>query len=138
MKRAFTAFLFVAALAGHAEQAEDFDGWKVHYVAVSSTFLTPEIAEQYDIVRARDRAVCVISIRDPDDGPATAPISGHFTNLMSQKLSLKFKKIESANSIYYVAVFHFSSGEELDFEITLHLPQGERTLEFKQKIYNMP
>lgn len=136
MKRLFAAVLFVLiASICVAEQAKEFEGWKVHYSVVNSTFLTPEVAQRYDIVRADNRALCVISVLNPDDEPSTVKLKGHFKNLMQQKIKLNFKEVKDSGAIYYVATFHFSSGEELSFEVELDLPQGERVLAFTQKIY---
>lgn len=136
MKRAFAAVLFVLiASICVAEQAKEFEGWKVHYSVVNSTFLTPEVAQRYGIVRADNRALCVISVLNPDDEPSAVKLKGHFKNLMQQKINLNFKEVKDSGAIYYVATFHFSSGEELSFEVELDLPQGERVLTFKQKIY---
>ena len=136
MKRVLAAaVLILIASISLAEQAKKFEGWTVHYSVVNTTFLSPEVAQRYDIVRADNRALCLLSVRDPDDKPSTVELDGHYTNLMQQKIALKFKEVKDSNAVYYVAIFHFSSSEELSFEIELELPQGKRVLNFKQKIY---
>lgn len=133
-----TAFLLVAAVvctALTAEQSVELGDYTVHYSVVPSTFLQPDIAERYGIVRARNRAVVSIAAIHDDGIPAPEKISGSVTNLLSQESELEFKLIEEASARYYVASFLFTSEEPLDFVIRLHLDNGPETFSFKKTVY---
>ena len=67
-----------------AEQKKVFNGpdgseYEIHYIGFTSTFLDPDIAKQYDIVRSRALGVINISvIKVEHDGSRKAPIFNFF------------------------------------------------------------
>ena len=117
-----------------AEQKFEFEDWEVHYSVFNSMFLTPEVAEQYGITRARDRAVVTISVLNPESMSVAVKLTGTFKNQLSQEYKLKFKKIDGT-AIYYVATLRFTDREILRFHIVAALPQGNREMNFQQKLY---
>lgn len=134
--RLFVLLLVSVGIVGptFAEQKFEFEDWEVHYSVFNSMFLTPEVAEQYGITRARDRAVVTISVLDPDSKSVAVELKGSYTNQLSQEYKLKFKKIEGT-AIYYVATLRFTDREILRFNVVAALPQGNREMNFQQKLY---
>lgn len=106
-----------------AEQSQSFGNYTVHYIAVNSTFLNPEIARQYGIVRANRRAFLNISIlKNEADGGTTAVsanLSGQKKNLLQQSEDINFKEIREGDAIYYIGEFVFSNAEQLRFELEI-------------------
>lgn len=122
-----TPFAFLLLMACHTARADEqtfgdsFRNYTVHYIAVNSTFLTPEIAEQYAIARAERRAFLNISVlRNEANGsttPVTAVLTGGKSNLMQQSSEIAFTEIREGDAIYYIGQFDFSNAELLRFTV---------------------
>ncbi len=141
----FSAFLFCAlSMLGAATlraEEQTFGDYTVHYQAVNSTFLTPDIAEQYDIVRSERRAFLNIAVlRNASDGstmPVTATLNGVKHNLLQQSQAIEFRQIREGESIYYIGQFDFSNAEILRFTVEVQ-PEGREpghTLEWNTQLY---
>ncbi|MCY4144294.1 MAG: DUF4426 domain-containing protein [Gammaproteobacteria bacterium] len=136
--RSFLSLVVILLVAGitFAEQSVEFDDWTVHYSVIPSTFISKEIAEKHKIVRGKDRAVCNISVVDPDGNSYEAKVSGGFKNLMGQDLKLNFKTIKESEAVYFLASFKFTEGEKLKFEIEVEFEEHEETVKFEQEVYS--
>lgn len=119
-----------------AEQSVTLGDYEVHYSAVNSTFLQPEVAERHQIVRADNRATLTISVLHADSTAEPTKISGTLTNLLSQQRNLVFTRIDEGSSRYYLATFLFTNEELLTFDITIHTGGRQQSFQFKQKIFN--
>lgn len=132
--------LFSLSIAGtnlaQAEQMQEFGVWQVHYVVIPTTFLLPEVAEQYNITRGKDRALINVSLIHDTDGPSTATASGEVINLLSQRQELEFREVREGDAIYYLADLKHTDRDLLRFQLQVKTPQG-RTLQVKlqQKMY---
>ena len=118
------AVLFTGSVA--AEQKKVFGDYEVHYNALNSSTLTPEVAKQYGLTRGANQGLVNIAVRKRDgkDGVATsAVISGSVRNLLSQKNELKFKEVKESGAIYYIATFRFDDKDTLTFDLTVQ-PEG--------------
>lgn len=135
-------FLFVTLLSSSfvkAEQSEVFGAYTVHYIAVNSTFLDPDIANEYNILRGDRRAFLNISILKNSDGSAVpATISGSKRNLLGQIQQLDFVKITEGDAIYYIGQFDFSNAEDVRFEVEVQPESKGRSysLQWSGKFYN--
>jgi len=130
-----------------AEQKQVFDGpngseYQVHYNAFTSTFLQPEVAKQYQLVRSKALGIINISvIRKTADGEKKAVgsvIEGRMSNDIQQQQILPFQQVVESQSIYYLTQMQFVEGEVLTFDITVY-PEGSvqpLKLRFSQTFYN--
>lgn len=119
-----------------AEQKEVLGDWDVHYMVVESTFLTPDIAKAYGIVRSRYNALINISVLNKSTKKAqSVGIEGTATNLLGNAKSLAFKEVQEGNAIYYLAVFSFRNEEQYRFNIKLNSGTDKQTLRFERKMY---
>ena len=123
-----------------AAESEIFGDFEVHYSVVNSTFIDPDIASHYQIVRGKNRAFVNLAVRkrlpDGSDTAASAELEGRTWDLFQNQF-LKFREIREGPAIYYIADFEFSDGELRFFTITL-LPEGaerSRQLKFQHKVY---
>jgi hypothetical protein len=116
----FWLVLLSCAAAAYAD-SQDFGDYTVHFIAVNSTFISPEIAAQYGIERNRRGAFLNISVlRNEADGsttPVAATISGGKQNLMQQTGDISFKEVREGEAIYYIGQFVFSNAELLRFKV---------------------
>lgn len=135
-----TTLLLSLSIAGinsaHAEQMQEFGAWQVHYVVIPTTFLLPEVAEQYNITRGKDRALINVSLIHNTDGPSTATASGEVINLLSQRQQLEFREVREGDAIYYLADLKHTDRDLLRFELQVKTPQGRMLqVKFQQKMY---
>jgi len=130
-----------------AEQKEVFDGpdgseYEVHYMALASTFLDPEVAKQYQIVRSRAIGIVNISmIKIDKDGrkkAVGAAVETRMTNDINQQQFLSFQQVVEGPAIYYLAQLQYRQGELLIFDATVY-PEGSvkpLKLRFAQNFYH--
>ena len=113
----------VALLQAPTVQAESqiFGDYTVHYIAVNSTFIAPEIAAQYHIERNRRGAFLNIAVlKNNADGsttPVTAVVTGGKQNLLQQSGDIEFQEVREGAAIYYSGQFEFSNAELLRFVV---------------------
>jgi hypothetical protein len=122
LKKCFFCLLTLCfvSLPALAEQSQDFGDYTVHYIAVNSSFISPEIAETYGIVRAPRNAflnISVIKNTSASGTPVTASISGEKANFLSQNSDIDFIEVREGDAIYYIGQFEFSNAENLRFNL---------------------
>ena len=128
--------LMVFTASAYAEQKERLGDWDVHYMVVNTTFLTPEVASTYGIVRSKYNALVNISVLDKETHKAQRlSVSGEATNLLGNTRDLSFKKVEDGYSIYYLSVLPFRDQETFRFNIQIRKGNDSETLRFKQQMY---
>ncbi|WP_428819788.1 DUF4426 domain-containing protein [Microbulbifer sp. MCCC 1A16149] len=147
MKRLYAAFfsmallLWAAAAAAQGaktiESHQDFGDYRVTYSVFNSDFIPPDIARQYNLVRARDRAFVNISVSKKGGLKGmSAGISGNATNLIQQSRPLEFKEIREQDAVYYLAPLRFEHEESLTFNIDLVMPDGSsQQLTFRRQLH---
>lgn len=136
------------SISAHAEQKKLFDGpdgseYELHYVAYASTFLSPEVAKEYGIVRSKALGVVNISLLKKAAGekfgtPEMALVRGTVTNEIRQQQSLNFKQVVEGKAVYYIAQTQFREGKYLRLDIEVY-PAGARDPlihRFSQAFYN--
>jgi hypothetical protein len=135
----FWAAICLLALAPplQAEQKEDLGKWEVHYIALTSTFLTPQVAKTYGIVRSRYNGLLNISVLDRKSKLAQSVVlTGQARNLLGVVKKLSFQKVTEGESIYYLAVLPFSDREQYRFDISINDGTEQETLKFQHKFYS--
>jgi len=139
IRRAILVLIALIALPSSAEQFKAFDDIEVHYVVVNTLFLEPDVAKQYGVVRAKDRAIVNLSVLGADGKALLADVSGVAVNLLSQQGPLAFSTIREGESIYYIAPIRYTDQDVLRFRIAVKVPDREpMNLEFQQLMYVGP
>ena len=119
-----------------AEQKQTLGQWDVHYMVVSTTFLTPEVAKANNIVRSRYNALVNISVLDKDTQKAQMPsVTGIAKNLIGTSKPLSFRRVNEGDAIYYLAVLSYRNMETYRFNIDIQQGEETQTLSFTQKLY---
>ena len=129
------------ALPASAQQSQMFGPYELHYSVVNTTFLAPEVASAYGIVRARDRAIVNLAVRehlaDGTSAARTLQLEGRTWDLIQKGHPLEFNEVREGQAIYYLAEIGFLNEDWHFFEVTFR-PEGAResfTFEFKQQLY---
>ena len=136
----FLSFSFAVVLLfssqANAEQKQVLGIWDVHYIALNTTFLSPEVAKQYAIVRSKFNALINISVLDRKDKSAQSVVlTGEAKNLIGVIKKLTFKQVKEGKAIYYLATLPFSDLEQYRISINISNGVEQETLKFQHKFY---
>ena len=122
--------------------SKSFGDYELHFNAISTDQLQPEIARAYNIARSKNRAMLNVSILKSNGSLTGSPISGEVnitvTNLTGQSKDLTVKQIRDGEAIYYVGDVAIANAETLVFDIKA-LPEGESkelTVRFVRQFYS--
>lgn len=144
MKNSIMKFLlaitisFFAISYANAENMKKLGSMDVHYMAIGSTFFTPEIAKVYGITRSRYNGLINISVLDntKTGKPAkTVSISGKAKNNLGQFKVVEFTEVKEGDAIYYLAQIKYSNEETIHFTLAINDGEELQTLKFSQKFY---
>jgi len=133
--------LLIFPLAVAAENSKDFGQYVIHYNAMATDFLSPEIARQYRITRSRNRGMINITVLKKILGSPGQPVHARVEvtayNLAGQSRRIHTREIRDGNAIYYIGEFGVANEETLKFSVQAR-PQGsqeEVEVEFSQDFY---
>ncbi|MBC3348827.1 DUF4426 domain-containing protein [Pseudomonas sp. SWRI196] len=132
-----TACLSVGAMAADvikAERKEVFGDITVHYNTFNSTFLTPDIAKNAELIRSKGQGVINVSVIK-DGKPLMAQVSGTVKDLTSQSIPLQFKQVTEQGAIYYIAQYPVPQQETRTFEIKVQTGDKINTINFNQELF---
>jgi hypothetical protein len=143
-----TLFKFLTLLAtvstfpASAQQAQHFNDYTVHYNALNSSMISPEVAKVYGIRRSDSRALINVSVLRNTDKPlpkaVKATVTASARALMGQVRSIEMREIlEGGDAIYYIGELSVRNMETLDFTIEVTAEGQSRPFEvkFRQQFY---
>lgn len=116
---------------------QDFGNYSVHYNALRTDSLTPEIARSYGIQRSSNRVMLTVTILHKDTPQAQGkPVDGTVEvsayNLNGQMKGIDMRRVSEGDAIYYIGEVSISGSEILVFDISA-TPTGEAS-PFKVKL----
>jgi hypothetical protein len=130
------------SVAAPAQQASHFGEYTVHYNALNTELLSPQVAQQYGIRRSSSRAMLNITVlKAQADGPGEAvraAVSGSAKNLTGQNREIEFREIhESDDAIYYIGELSVRNMETFDFRVQVRPEDTDEsfTVQFRQQFY---
>ena len=131
-----TTIAFATTQGGQFQQSGRY---QIHYMALSTTFLTPEVSKNYGIKRSRYNAFVNISILDtlqPGNPAVRGQVTGKAINLTGNTKTLKFKEIIEGDAIYYIAQLPFRNEERFTISVDSVNRDGLNSkINFKQQFY---
>ena len=95
----------------------------VHFSALATDQLPPEVARAYGIVRSKNRAMLNVSVLKEDGTAVTADVTVKTVNLTGQLKNVTMRKIEEGDAIYYIGETAVANRETLVFDISV-TPEG--------------
>ena len=139
---ALTLLLSLNAQASRGEQKQVLGDYEVHYIGLTSNFLSQKVASAYGINRSGNLGFISLSIlkRQPNSEiavPMAGKVEGTIRNLVGQARPLEFREIKETGAVYYITTFRFDDEDmyHLHFKVQ---PEGEvRTFDVKynQRFY---
>lgn len=139
-KYLWLAVLAMVAFTVHADDKpyRQFGDIKVFYSAFNSSFIQPEIASNYNIVRGKDKGLINIAVlRGDKPGGTTALVKGSVSNIFAQQQILEFFEVREGDTVYYLAPFRIDNEDYLTFKIEV-IPdpnQPPLSLTFQKTLY---
>jgi hypothetical protein len=130
--------VIAGSLAADDRPFREFGDYRVYYSAFNSSFVSPEVAAAYDIVRGRDRGLVNIAVMPAGTiGGRPAEVSGHVANIFAQRQELKFFEVREDDAVYYLAPFNFENEDSLTFNVTVkpNPDMPSYTLSFQRTFY---
>lgn len=123
LSAAMLAFLVAIAGRAMAEQSQDFGDYVVHFNAVTTDLLSPEMASHYNIQRSSNKALLNITVLKKVLGAAASPVeaevSASAVNLTDQYRRIDMRKVEEDGAIYYLGTMSVDNQETYDFTVNV-------------------
>ncbi|NDY95543.1 DUF4426 domain-containing protein [Wenzhouxiangella limi] len=125
-RRLLITLLLVVAAVGSlphavAQQAEDLGDYRVHYSAINTSQLSPEVARAFGIQRSTSRALLNLAVlRKRDDAmnePTRARIQVEAVNIAGQRRDIEMREVTEQDAIYYIGTFRIHNEERVTFQI---------------------
>jgi hypothetical protein len=121
--------------------SRQFGDFELHYNAVRTDMLSPEVARAYGITRSANRVLLNVSVlrRNPDGttAPTDAEVSASAYNLNGQLKPLTMRRVSEGDSVYFIGEVGISGTEILVFDIGA-VPAGQSSkfeVQFKREFY---
>jgi Domain of unknown function (DUF4426) len=141
MKRLFAALcLCSVAAVTHAEISQKFGTLEIHYNALTTDELLPEVARAYKIERSKTRGLVTMSMLKPNKVGALTPIPAkitlYVTNLNQQLANVEMREIKEGTAIYYLGEFRVAPPDTLKFTATVEVAgEPRREMVFNQQFF---
>ena len=135
--------ILTAPAAALAQQSREFNDYVVHYNALRTDLLPPQVAQGYGIKRSSSRALLNITVMAKDErgeevAAVRADIDVNATNLTGQRREIELREIEDGDgAIYYVGELPVHNLETYQFKLQV-TPEGAQEpllVEFRQQFY---
>jgi hypothetical protein len=121
--------------------SKDYGDYVLHFNAISTDQLQPEVARAYNIVRSKSQAMLNVTILRKVPGGADQPVPGQVevdtSNLTGQAKNITLRQINEGEAIYYIGQVSVANRETLIFDISA-TPEGEDSaysVRFTQQFY---
>lgn len=128
-------------IAAQAEQAQKFGDVEIHYNALSTQDLTPEVARNYKLTRSKSRGLLTISILKKNNMGASYPVPAEVRvnaiTVYNQLSKVDMREIKEGSAIYYLGEYGIVLPETLKFDISVK-PEGSAqpySFEYSQSFY---
>lgn len=141
MKRLLAAlFLSSVAAVAHAEISQKFGNLEIHYNALTTDELLPEVARAYKIERSKTRGMVTVSVLKKNKVGALTPVPAkltiYATNLTQQLSNISMREIKEGTAIYYLGEFRVTPPDTLKFNATVEVAgEPKYDMTFDQKFF---
>lgn len=104
------------------ESFKDFGSYELHYNALRTDLLTPDVAKGFGIQRSKNQVLLNVSLlhKEADHAPrkpVDAEVSVDAYNLNGQLKNLEMRRVTEGEAIYYIGEVNITGNEILVFDI---------------------
>jgi hypothetical protein len=130
----------VTPLAAAAEQAVRFGDMEIHYGAMLTADLQPEVARTYGIERSKSRGIATLAVLQKDATGIARPIKASVevsaVNAAGGVVPVVMREIEENAAVYYVGTFRVADEETLTFQVQIILDGAKaQNFQFKKTFF---
>ncbi len=125
-------------LTNIGDNSREFGPYTVHFSTFNSNFLQPDIANLYNLVRAKDQTLLNIAVKETaTDQAVSAVVTGTAKNLMQQSKTIDFKTIREQDAVYYIGAIRHDDEELFHIDISVTPDGQEQSYQFRitRKLY---
>ncbi len=133
---------FPSTTDSEAQQAQDFGNYVVHYNALNTSLIPPQVAQGYGIQRSSSRALLNVTVlkkvMDTPGTPVKATVTAAGRNLTGQNRDIEIRQItDPEGAIYYIGELPVHNMETYNFTIQVGIPGENEPLvvKFRQQFY---
>ncbi|MFC1688546.1 DUF4426 domain-containing protein [Pseudomonadota bacterium] len=146
MKKLLSFLLLFGAISYlpnvQAQQSQDFGEYVVHYNALNTNLIPPQVAQSYNIKRSPNRALLNITVlkkvMDTPGTPVKAGVTANGTNLTGQRRDIEIRQIaDQEGAIYYIGELSVHNMETYNFVIEVAVDGEDEPMmvKFRQQFY---
>ena len=147
MNQLFAAILVLGLLAvstnSPAQQSMDLGDYVVHYNALNTGLLPPQMTQVYGIQRSPNKAMLIITALKKEENsvigtPVHADVTASAVNLSGQRRSIEMREISDLNgAVYYIGVLTVYNLESFKFTVNLKIEGLEElaVVKFNQQFF---
>jgi hypothetical protein len=123
------------------ENSQSFGNLELHYNALRTDELTPDVARAYGIERSGNRVLLNVSLLQKAPDGRTTPIDGTVTasarNLNGQLKDLQMRRVQEGPSIYFIGEVGISGNEIVvfDIDVTPADGSGRHSVQFRREFF---
>ncbi len=127
-------------VGAQAEISQKFGPLEIHYNALTTDQLLPEVARAYGIERSKTRGLVTMSVLKQNKvgvlTPVPAKLSVYLTNLNQQLTTVDMREIKEGTAIYYLGEFRVTPNDTLKFNAAVEVAgEPRREMVFTQKFF---
>ena len=129
-------------MMAYGQQAEDLGSFEVHYSAINTSQLTPEVARAIGVQRSSSRGLLNLAVLRKQDGQMNEAIPARIrveaVNLVGQRREVALNEVREEDAIYYLGTFRFHNEERVTFHVEvepLDRPGTARQFRFQQQFF---
>jgi hypothetical protein len=129
--------LTLLPFAARSQYEQTLGDLTVHYSAISTQHLLPDMAKHYGITRSAARGLVNVAIErasgDAKTTPVRATLTGKAISLGGDTMPLAFRELVEDGTVSYIGEFPLSAPDTYTFAITITPENGTaQTLKFSQ------
>ncbi len=147
MNQLFSAVLVLGLLAvptnSPAQQSLDLGEYIVHYNALNTSLLSPQMTQAYGIQRSPNKAMLIITPLKKEENsvtgtPVHADVTASAVNLSGQRRSIEMREISDlSGAVYYIGVMTVYNLERFKFTVNVKIDGLDElaVVEFSQQFF---
>lgn len=127
--------LLVPAVAP-AERMERFGDYEIHYNAMPTTRLLPQVAQAYSLQRSRVQGLVMVAVLR-DGRPVRADVRGNAYTESGQQRDIRFQEVQEGDAVYNLGTYRIGDLETLRFDLSVRPEMGNRAhpLGFRERFF---
>ena len=134
--------MLIYSVSSFAQQSQDFGDYVVHYNALNTNLIPPQVAQGYGIKRSSSRALLNVTVlrkvMNTPGTPVKAQVKAAGTNLTGQRRDIEIREISDQDeAVYYIGEFPVHNMESYQFtiEVTVDGESDPLMVKFRQQFY---